>query len=243
MSPINASFDNGILRITLADPSSGNLLSNDMLGSILTAMEQWNRAGVLVLASEGPNFSVGRPRPRTSSGLDGADANRVRHALEMVHALNMKLRNWPGASMAVLRGQARGAAAGFIANCDVVVAETGASLAFPEITYDLPPALVASYLPNRISPRIAQYLLLSGAEIDVNRALAWGIVHEVHSPDNIVNKANALIEFLASRAPGAIDHCKRALQAFQNQAHEAAGPVAIDLVLEWLCRGEAKEQS
>jgi enoyl-CoA hydratase/carnithine racemase len=153
-----------------------------------------------------------------------------------VHALNMRLRDWPGASMAVFRGQANGAAAGFLANCDVVIGETGSRLGFAEMTYDLPPALVASYLSNKTIPRVAQYMLLTGAQIDIDRALTWGLVHEVHSPEKIIDRAEELIEFLASRAPGAISHCKAALYAFWNQEHEAAGPEGIDMVLEWLCR-------
>ncbi|MGH7682014.1 MAG: enoyl-CoA hydratase/isomerase family protein, partial [Candidatus Eiseniibacteriota bacterium] len=57
--------------------------------------------------------------------------------------------------MASLRGAAKGAAGGLVINCDVVVAESGARLGFPEMTYDLPPANVASYLPNRIVPKAA----------------------------------------------------------------------------------------
>ncbi len=242
-SPINTSFDDNVLRIALAEPAAGNLFNDAMLGSILAALEKWNSAKVVLLTAEGPDFSIGRPRPRATSGLAEADAKKVRAALELVHAINMKLRDWPGASMAVLRGQAKGAAAGLIINCDVVIAESGASIGYPEMTHDLPPAIVASYLPNRIGARIAQYMLLTGTQIDMKRALAWGLVHEVHAPEGLASRAEEILGFLAARAPGAINHCKRSLYAFANQPHAVAGPRGVNLVLEWLCRPAVVEKS
>lgn len=236
MSALETSFEDGVLRITLAAPGSGNLLDDDMLAAVLAAMDQHPRAGVLVLAAEGPDFSIGRPKPGATRGLDEAVVGKVRGALEMVHALNMRLRDWPGAAVGVLRGRALGAAAGLLVNCDVVLAEKDARLGFAEITYDLPPALVASYLPNRLAPRIAQYLLLTGAEIDMERALAWGLVHEVCEAGGLAARTEALAAFFAARAPGAVDHCKRSLYGFANLDHAVAGPKGIDRVLAWLCR-------
>lgn len=236
MSSVKSSYENNVLRITLADPASGNLLNDDMLNGILAAMDKWSRAGVLVLAGEGPDFSIGRPKPKVSKGLAQADAARVRAALELVNTVNLRLRGWPGATVAVLRGQAKGAAAGFVSNSDVVIAETGSTLGFPEMTYDLAPALVASYLPNRTIPRVAQYLLLTGEQIDVERALMWGLVHEIHTPEKVGPRAEELIAFLAARAEGAIDHCKQSLYAFQHKEHAVNGPVGVDRVIEWLSR-------
>lgn len=236
MSPIKTSVDGNVLRITLSDPASGNLFSDAMLTSILEALEHGSDAQVVVFKSDSENFSVGRPRPRVASGLKGPDASRVRKALEMVHAVNMKLRNWHGASVASLRGQAKGAAAGLVINCDVVVAESGARLGFPEITYDLPPAIVASYLPNRIIAKAAQYMLLTGEQIDMNRALAWGAVHEVCAPELLDQRTEELVSFLSSRAPGALADCKKALHAFTFKNHADVGPLGIAQVVDWLCR-------
>lgn len=239
MNPIEVSYDNNILRLTLAQPSAGNLLDDAMLDAILQALQKWKQARVVVLSAQGKDFSIGRPKPRASSGLDETTGKKVRAALEKVHAINMTLRDWPGATLAVLRGQANGAAAGFVANCDVVVAESNATIGYAEITYDLPPAVVASYLPNRITARVAQYMLLTGSQIDMNRALSWGLVHELHVADKLEERAEDLAAFLAARAPGAIHHCKQSLYAFANQTHAVAGPRGIDRVLEWLRRPAA----
>jgi enoyl-CoA hydratase/carnithine racemase len=236
VSPINASCDNDILRLTLANPAAGNLLDDAMLAAILQALQKWKQARVVVISAQGKDFSIGRPKPRASSGLDEATGKKVRAALEMVHAVNMKLRDWPGVTLAVLRGQANGAAAGLVINCDVVVAEPDAAIGYAEINYDLPPAIVASYLPNRIAPRVAQYMLLTGSHIDMNRALSWGLVHELHTADKLEGRVEELVSFLVARAPGAIDHCKQSLYAFVNQEHAIAGPRGIDRVVEWLCR-------
>lgn len=235
-SPVVADFARGILRITLSRPETGNLLDDAMLQSILAAMNQWPDASVLLLSAEGPDFSIGRPKPGATKGLSREVGAKVQAALETVHAINMRLRDWPGATVAMLRGQANGAAAGFLINSDVVVAETGSHLGFAEMTYDLPPALVASYLPNRLAPRVAQYMLLSGASVDVERALAWGLVHEVHAPDALGARVDELVEFFAARAPRAIDHCKRSLYEFQNTRHADAGPLGVHRVIDWLTR-------
>lgn len=236
VSPIKTSVQGNVLRIVLSDAASGNLFSDGMLAAIHGTLDSNPKAEVVVFTSDSAGFSVGRPRPRVSSGLAEPDASRVRTALEMVHGLNMKLRNWPGAVVGSLRGEAKGAAGGLIINCDVVIAETGARLGFPEMTYDLPPAIVATYLPNRIVAKAAQYMLLTGEQIDMTRALSWGIVHEVCAPDALDRRTEELVSFLSSRAPGALALCKKALHGFAFKNHAEVGPVGVDQVVEWLCR-------
>jgi enoyl-CoA hydratase/carnithine racemase len=236
VSPIKTSIQGNVLRITLADPTSGNLLSDSMLGAIIGALDEGRDAQVVVINSDLADFSVGRPRPRVMSGLSESDATKVRKALDMVHSVNMTLRNWHGVSVAALRGQAKGAASGFLVNCDVVVAEPGATLGFPEITYDLPPAVVASYLPNRIPAKAAQYMLLTGQQIDMARALSWGIVHEVCVPEALNQRTEELVAFLSARAPGSLADCKAALSSFAFKNHAEAGPLGISQVIEWLSR-------
>lgn len=240
---VSNNLDKNVLRLTLNDPASGNLLSDAMLSAILTALDEGKKASVVVLSSLATDFSIGRPKPPKTSGLAPDNAAKVRGALDMVHAVNMRLRDWPGVTVGVLRGQANGAAAGFMINCDVVIAEPDAKLGFAEMTYDLPPGLVASYLPNRIAARIAQYMLLTGEAVDMQRALAWGLVHEVHPAAELGQRADALVKFMASRAPGALNHCKRSLHAFAGEKHAVAGPKGVDHVLEWLSRPSPTAQA
>ena len=78
-----------------------------------------------------------------------------------------------------MHGFANGAALGLLQHMDIVIAATGTTFSFPEITYNLPPSLVASYLGQKVHEKATRYLVMTGNEIDAARALEMGLISTV----------------------------------------------------------------
>jgi len=239
MGKVNVQTSGQVLRLTLADPDSGNLLTDDVLTDMLDAMcVARGKAEILVLTAEGPVFSVGRPktRPPATESDHGAVAVplHVQKALGMVLQINTELRQWPGISIAAVRGEAHGAAAGFAVHADVVLAAAGTRFSFPEINYDLPPALVNSYLTKWLPPKAAHYMVSTGQPISVETAHAWGLVSEVLPAERLEQRLDELVTHLAQRRPGALRYNKEALLEFKGMPDDEAGRRGLARVIRWL---------
>ena len=68
--------------------------------------------------------------------------------------MNLRIAQWAAPTIGFAHGFANGAALGILQHMDIVVAAKGTMFSFPEITYHLPPSLVA---------RIASYFACSAA--------------------------------------------------------------------------------
>jgi enoyl-CoA hydratase/carnithine racemase len=231
---VRSRLEGRVLYVTLAHPEDGNLLDEGMLAGLETALRaEWGRAEVLVLGAEGPVFSLGRPRGRPG------DLLQFRRALEQVVKLNGHIGRWPGGSLAAVRGGAWGAAAGLMAHCDVVLAAAGARFGFPEVTYGVPPAVVASYLPRRMSLRGALYLLLTGQEVTADAAREWGLVTEVVPEERLEARLGELVRLLTGLGPGVLRTCKEAVLEFQDLTEGEIGRRPIDRLMAWMSQERA----
>lgn len=106
-------------------------------------------------------------------------------------------------------------------SCDLRLASEGASFAASGVNIGLMASVVR--LPRLIGEARAKAHLLTGASFDADRALADGLVTEVHPAGSLIPAALALAERIASRAPLAVEAAKRAVA---GQAVDLAALVA-----------------
>lgn len=81
-------------------------------------------------------------------------------------------------TIALLRGPTLGAGLEAALSCDVVVAERGVQMGFPEVLFNLFPGMGAySFLSRKISPAIAERMILSGKMYSAEQLYDLGLVH------------------------------------------------------------------
>ena len=186
----------GATILRFDDAENCNRLDDGMISALHAALDAADPAQVLVFRGNGDGFSAGRPH--ASGGHPGGPA-AAKQALDDVARLNLRLSRWVAPTLAFVHGYANGAALGILQHVDIVVASRDARFSFPEITYNLPPGLVVSYLRRFVNEKAARYLVMTGDEIDADRAAALGLVSSVVAPELLDGEAERLLAHITER--------------------------------------------
>ena len=178
--------DDGAIRVlTLNRPDKANALTADMLAGLADEVEKAvadERVNVLMLTGEGRVFSAGADLEEAGKGL------AVSPLWERLSGL---IANSPLLTIAVLNGTVAGGAMGMVLACDLRVAVPGAKFFYPVMKLGfLPQPSDPIRLTHLVGPARAKELLIGGAKISVESALAWGLVNKVD--DDPIGTAKAL---------------------------------------------------
>lgn len=215
-------------RWTLHDPATRNALTEDMVEALKLACERATLDKSLrfvVLQGSGGAFCAG--------GSLGGFADAIGKALPAGHedpliAMNAgfgyllhALSALPQMLLVAVDGPAMGGGLGLVCCADFVLATPRAVLATPEVTLGVVPAQIAPVLHRRLGDRLARQLLLGAERLNAERALALGLVDELH--EDIEAALLARINALRRAAPAAVAHTKELL-AVLNHGPQARFP-------------------
>lgn len=100
----------------------------------------------------------------------------ARLCVEGVHEIHVGL-NRNVHSIALVQGDALGGGLELALSCQTIVAESGVGMGFPEVLFDLFPGMGAySFLCQRISPRLAEKIMLEGNLYTASQLKEMGLV-------------------------------------------------------------------
>jgi enoyl-CoA hydratase/carnithine racemase len=164
------------IQIRLTRPARRNAFDarmRDELADALAFAQAHPDAPPVVLSGEGPSFSAGGDLDEFGSAQDVGWAHMVRALRSpagLVHALGERLT-------ARVHGACVGAGIEVSAAAARLTARRGAFFRLPEVSMGLiPGAGGAASIPRRIGRHRACFMAISGADIDLPTALAWGLV-------------------------------------------------------------------
>lgn len=168
-------FDEGRLRIvTLDRPDKANALTRDMLAALADTVERAAAdPGVhaLVLTGRGKVFSAG-------ADLDAARAGLATDGVW--ERLSGAIADAPILTIAALNGTAAGGALGMVLACDLRVAVAGAKIFYPVMKLGfLPQPSDPERLADLVGPSRAKLILMGGAKVAAEEALAMGLVDRI----------------------------------------------------------------
>lgn len=182
--------------LVMSDGLNRNRLDDAMVAELHASLDVADPQHILVIRGEGEGFSAGRPHA-PGGHPDGPAA--AQHALAELVRLNERIANWPAPVIGVAHGYAHGAALGLLQHCDITLAARGTRFSFPEITYQLPPGLVVSYLQRYIGDKAVRYLVMTGEEVDADRAREMGLISMVVEPAMLDVSVTVLVARLRER--------------------------------------------
>ncbi|MBO0875659.1 MAG: enoyl-CoA hydratase/isomerase family protein, partial [Pseudonocardia sp.] len=157
--------------------------------------------------------------------------------LRLILRANELLGDFPGVSVAVVRGRALGFGTGLALHSDIALAADTAVLGFDELAAGLPPLVVLTYLYRHVLPKTADELVLTGRRVSATEALTLGLVSRVVPEADLDVVAERTVTELTGRDPSAL----RLLKEFARQAKSAeppaskdAGEYAVDRLVGWI---------
>jgi methylglutaconyl-CoA hydratase len=208
--------------VTLNRADKRNALSRELIDALTQAFtrarDDW-AARCVILAAVGPVFCAGMDlaelqettlAPKETSPV-WEDALRLAKLYDLIYTL-------PKPTIAAVQGSAIAGGAGLVTVCDLALAVPEARFGYPEVRRGLVAAMVMPHLLRHIGERPARYLLLTGELIDAVDALRSGLINEVVSAANLMDRALALSRTLAEGGPGALAKTKEFLHLFSRQA-------------------------
>ena len=203
---------NGLARVTLNRPDVLNVYNmrmRDELWEVFCAIRDDPTVRALLLNGAGRSFCAGADLTEFGSAPSVAVAREVRWARDvwgLLHGLEIP-------TIAALHGYVIGSGLEMALLCDVRIAAEGTQFRFPELSLGFIPAAAGTQtLPRLIGLGYSLEMLLSGAWIDHESGLRWGLVNRVVPPDRLLSAAETLAFTMMSRNPLAIRLAKEAIR-------------------------------
>jgi enoyl-CoA hydratase/carnithine racemase len=223
--------DDGILIVTLNRPEKYNAMSIAMVRTISDAVDRLRdtpELKVMLIRSTGKYFSAGadlkesagKERPKTGSGLREMHRrmpSEMRRIWDEMEAIEKPF-------VVAHQGPCVGGGLEMSLSCDFRLASTDARYAFPEGKFAILPATNGvSRLTRLVGAAWARYLIMANREVDANRALMIGLVHEVYPAETFEEDALEFCRHLARQNGEQMGTAKIAIELARDLgAHQAA---------------------
>ncbi|WP_417436965.1 enoyl-CoA hydratase-related protein [Idiomarina abyssalis] len=202
----------GVATLTLNRSDVHNAFDDVMIAELLKALkevEESDSARVLVLRSEGKNFSAGADLNWMRSMADKNYQQNVDDAGEL-GLLMERLDLLSKPSIALVQGAAFGGAVGLAACCDIVLAQPRSSFCLSEVKIGLIPAVISPYVVRTIGERQSRRYMLTAERFFADKAQELGLVNDV--VEDFDEPLNKLLEALLANSPQAVGACKKLIR-------------------------------
>lgn len=225
---ITLQIADAIATLTLNRPDKRNAMSDAMRTEFVHALEHVaadKSIKALVLTGAGKGFCAGgdiagmQQRMNAPAGEVGFNGW---HRQQRVHHVQALLHTMPKPVIAAVNGAASGLGADTALACDFIIASEWASFTWSYILRGIVPDGGGMYfLPRRVGLPTAKELIFTGRTVQVDEAVALGIVDRKSSAERLVADAQAWARALGRGSATALALSKTILnQSFELSSHD-----------------------
>lgn len=207
-----------IRRITIAREEKLNALNKVTLASLHEAIEAALVAdgvrGVILTGAGEKAFVAGADIAEFAS-YDSAQGQALAregqsNVFDLIHHARKPF-------IAAINGFALGGGLELALACHIRVAASHAKLGLPEVSLGLIPGYGGTQRLTQLSGRgRALEMILTGDMVTADQALEWGIVNHVVGADQLIEKAEGLLQRIVARSPNAIAAAIEAINAAEG---------------------------
>ena len=174
-STIDVRFQDNICFIRFDRPEFKNTINDVLIAEMSQALAACeSRCSIVVLEGSEEVFCFGADFQGMNATLPEADEPDINP--EPLYNLWLKMATGPFVTIAYVRGKANAGGLGFVAACDIVLADQSAVFSLSELLFGLFPACVMPFLVRRTGFQKAHYLTLSTKPVGVEEACRIGLV-------------------------------------------------------------------
>lgn len=225
--------DGAVAYVTLDRPEHSNKVTHAMMTQLIDALTDAASASVIVLAANGPDFTLGRDQSERPAGVSPAEA------LGRINQVNALLREFAGVSVALVQGRALGFGSGVAINCDITVAAASATFGFDEIVHGFPPLVVETYLADYLPRKAALDLVLTGRHVGAEEARALGMVSRVVPDDRLDAAGHEIVAGLVAADDRALRRAKSFLAEIGDVPAAERPAYGVRELVAWRAAGES----
>ena len=211
-------LNENVAVISLNRPEFLNAFSVQLTTDLISAIDKVvaDKARAIILTGAGRDFSSGGDL--LGMGEMQKKGIAVIEPLRLMHSAILKIRETPIPFVAAVNGVCAGAGTNFALACDIVLADENAIFNEAFIKIGLSPDCGGSFfLPRVAGEKIAAELMMTGDSVNAARALEFGMINRVVSPENLLSEAVAFAAKLSLQPTAVIGRIKRMLNAaFSN---------------------------
>lgn len=225
--------DRGGIRVLRLNHGKVSAIDLELCEAIIAALDaaRHGDARAVVITGTGSSFSAGVDLYRVIN--DGPD-----YGARFLPALDAMLRaalTFPKPIVAAVNGHAIAGGCILAAACDYrVMAEGTGRIGVPELVVGVPfPALPLEIMATRVSAPVLRDFVYTGRNVQVDEAVAKGLVDEKAPPDQLIDRACAVAEQLASIPPYAFALTKETLYSSLLSRVDQAADVNARVVEAW----------
>lgn len=225
--------------IRLTSPETRNALSaplvKQLTGHLRAAFDEKD-VRVVVLTGEGTAFCAGADLKNRG---DMGDAE-PRGGNPFVDLLRL-MRDGPKPVICAVNGAAFGGGLGLVAAGDISIAAQGAKMSFSEVRLGVIPAMISVVVIPKLGEHLAMRLFLNGERFTAERALHYGLVHEVVPADQLEQAVDAEVQAICRGGPIAIQEAKQLVRKVARLPEAEAFAYAEERIGKLFASQEAAE--
>lgn len=219
----------GVAQLTIRGAGSMIIFNSQVIASLRTAIEQLGtQKGLraLVLRGDSEKAFVGGADIKEMVTLDQKNGERF---ITNLRDLCEAVRNFPHPVIARIPGWCLGGGLEFAVCCDFRIASDRAQFGMPEVKVGIPSVIHAAMLPRVMGTTRARWLVMTGATIDAETALDWGLVDAVTTADMLDAEVEKLLHELLECGTDALAAQKVLIRKWEdlplNHAIDASIPI------------------
>lgn len=229
-APLTFQIEGRVGIITYNRPDKLNAMTPEMAELMVDAVTRCNDSDdvrAVVLTGTGKAFCAGSDISLLDSYATPWDFRNRTEYCDALRALSKP-------SIAAINGYAFGGGLEMALSCDIRIAAESARMAAPEIKLGwIGGGGMTALLAHSIGPSNAAMMVMTGDPVDAQKALAWGLVSEIHPAEALRDRAVQIAATIAERAPIAAETAKANLAAAFNMPLEQA--IAYERDLQTIC--------
>lgn len=216
-----AALENNILTITINRPDKLNALNKAVFTDLNAVLDDvYFNADIksVIITGSGTKAFVAGADIAEFVGLTAEEGVALAQAGQDTF---FRIENCPKPIVACVNGFALGGGCELAMSCHFRIASDNAKFGQPEVNLGLLPGYGGTQrLTHLIGKGRAIELLISGIMIDAVTALNYGLVNYVVPQDELLAKANGILQIINTKAPIAVAACITAANAAQDEQRD-----------------------
>jgi len=198
--------------ITFNRPEKRNAISTQMIAELMSALDEIEKTHtrVVIFTGAGKAFCAGidldylQAIGRQSAAENQEDSRRIAKMFRKIWSYSRPL-------IAAVNGHALAGGCGIATLCDFTLSVPEAKFGYTEVKIGFLPAIVSVFLTRQVGEKRARALLLTGRLVEAVEAKELGMVNEIVSAENLMNRAHELADTILAASPSSITRAKHLL--------------------------------